>query len=49
MGDGYRVYLKPLAVGNHTIEFRGVAVFPDGFKFEVGVHHKIKVVPSFSR
>jgi hypothetical protein len=42
VADGYWVLVKPLAVGKHTIDFHGKAVFP-GFKFKVGVHYNLKV------
>jgi hypothetical protein len=42
VADGYWVLVKPLAVGKHTIDFRGKAVFPD-FKFKVRVHYSLTV------
>ena len=42
VADGYWVLVKPLAVGKHTINFRGKAVFPDS-KFKVGVHYNLTV------
>jgi hypothetical protein len=43
VADGYWVLVKPLAVGRHTIDFHGKAVFPDGFVFEVSVHYDLTV------
>jgi hypothetical protein len=42
VADGYWVLVKPLAVGKHTIDFHGKAVFPD-FKFKVRVHYNLTV------
>jgi len=43
VADGYWVLVKPLAVGDHDIDFYGKAVFPDGSTFDVGVHYDLTV------
>lgn len=46
VADGYWVLLPPLSVGEHTIEFRGVAELP-GFTFEQKISYAVTVVPTF--
>jgi hypothetical protein len=43
---GYYILLNPLQPGEHTIEFGGIATFPDGSTFRTGVTYLLSVVPS---
>jgi hypothetical protein len=44
VGDGFWVLVKPLAVGQHEIDFHGTAPFPEfGFTFQIDVHYRLTV------
>lgn len=46
VSDGFWVLLAPLSVGVHTIEFHGIAPFPEfGFTFEQKGTYTLTVVP----
>jgi hypothetical protein len=45
VSDGFWVLLRPLSAGAHTIEWRGVATFPDGSTFEQKTKYRLMILP----
>ncbi|HEY2958187.1 MAG TPA: hypothetical protein VGM21_08255 [Actinomycetota bacterium] len=44
VADGFWVLLRPLAAGQHEIDFHGTAPFPEfGFTFQIDVHYHVTV------